>query len=310
MRNAFIKSLHTIAKKDPNVILLTADNGAIVFDDFRKECPDQFINCGISETTMVSVAAGLASSGKIPFIYTIIPFLVMRTFEFIRNDICMHQLNVKIVGIGGGMRYSTLGPTHHALEDIALMRALPCMTVVCPADPTETGKVTNAIYDHPGPVYLRMGTTKEDAVYEKEYDYRLGRAVVLRDGSDVTLIGAGSVLKEVVAAAEELARQGISARVINMHTVKPLDQESVCRAARETQAVLTVEEHNLDGGLGESVAAALAENHVGTVRFGRCGIRNNFCSGFGSHAHMKAKHGLGVADIVNKAAGLIRGNNR
>jgi len=304
MRNAFIKTLHGIAKQDPNVILLTADNGAIVFDDFRKDLPKQFINCGISETTMVSVAAGLASCGKTPFIYTIVPFLIMRTFEFIRNDICMHRLNVKIVGIGGGMRYSTLGPTHHALEDIAIMKALAGMTVVCPADPLETGKATLAVYRQQGPVYMRMGTAKEQPIYSRDYDFQLGRAVVLREGKDITLIAAGSILKEVLAAAEELDKKGISTRVVNLHTVKPLDREAIMRCIRETRGVLTVEEHNLTAGLGESIAACIAENGSSQVRFKRMGINDMFCVGFGSHEYLKDRHGLGVNQIVKEAQKL------
>jgi len=306
MRNAFIKDLLIIAQNDPDVILLTADNGAIVFDEFRKKYPQQFVNCGISETTMVSVAAGLAACGKKPFIYTIIPFLIMRTFEFIRNDICMPNLNVKIIGIGGGMRYSTLGPTHHALEDIAVMKALPCMTVVCPADPREAGLATKAIYDHSGPVYLRMGTTKEEAVYQDDYDFNLGQAVLLKDGGDVTFIAAGSILKEVMTAAQELDKVGIAARVVNMHTIKPLDQNMVIRCGRETKAILTVEEHNLTGGLGESVASCLAENGPPAPRFKRLAIPDIFCSGFGVHDYLKAKHGLSAQQILREAEQLCR----
>jgi len=306
MRNAFIKTLHEIARKDPNVVLLTADNGAIVFDEFRKECPQQFINCGICETTMVGVAAGLAACGKTPFIYTIIPFLIMRTFEFIRNDICMHQLNVKIIGIGGGMRYSTLGPTHHAIEDVTIMKALPCMTVVCPADPAQTAKATQAIFDYDGPVYLRMGTTKEEAIYQEDFIFTLGKAELMQEGSEITLIAAGSILKEVMAAAQELGCRGISTRVINMHTIKPFDNEAIARAARETKALVTVEEHNIIGGLGESVAVSLAEAGMSGIRFKRLGIADTFCAGFGAHDFLKSKHGLSAQQIAWEAEQLYR----
>lgn len=304
MRNAFVAALYELAKKDPAVMLLVADNGAIVFDKFRNDCPKQFINCGICESNMVTVAAGLANCGRIPFVYTITPFLIMRAFEQVRNDVCMQNMNVKLVGIGGGLRYSTLGSTHHAIEDIAIMKVLPHMTIISPADPMETGKATQAIKDIPGPVYLRMGTTKEPRIYAEDYEFVPGKGIILKDGKDITLIGTGSILHEALQAAALLDRQGISARVLNIHTVKPLDTEIIKTAALETKAIITVEEHNIIGGLGESIAAVILEENV-PVKFARLGLRDRFCSGYGSHEYLKQKCGLSAADIARTAKALL-----
>ena len=254
---------------------------------------------------MVSVAAGLAASGKTPFIYTIIPFLLMRTFEQVRNDVCMQEMNVKIIGIGGGLRYSTLGSTHHAIEDIAAMKVLPSMTIVCPADPLETQKATEAIYKIEGPVYLRMGTTKEASVYDKECPFELGRGHIVKPGHDISIIATGSIIYDVLQAARILKEKGIDARVIDMHTIKPMDKDILMQAARETKAILTVEEHSIVGGLGESVAAVILENG-GNTKFKRMGIEDHFCSGYGPHEYVKAKHGLGVDAIAAQAADLCK----
>src|SRR3989338_1639020 len=230
MRNSFVSALYDLAKEDKRILALVADNGAIVFDKFRADFPHQFLNCGIAEATMATVAAGLASCGKIPFTYTITTFLLMRAFEQVRNDICMQNMNVKLVGIGAGLAYSTLGSTHHAIEDIALMKVLPNMTIISPADPLEAKKATQAAAALSGPVYLRLGTTKEPNIYTGDYRFLVGKGVVLKNGEDLTIVGTGSILHDVLEAAEILEKAGISAKVINIHTIKPLDQEIILQA--------------------------------------------------------------------------------
>ena len=309
MRNAYLSTLYDLAQENSQVLAEVADNGAIVYDKFRADFPQQFLNFGIAEATMISVSAGLANCGKIPFTYTIIPFLTMRAYEQVRNDVCLQKQNVKIVGVGAGFAYSTLGPTHHAIEDIAIMRVLPNMTILSPASPLEAQKVTLAAAKIDGPVYIRLGTTKEPEIYEEDYDFQVGRGVTLLEGNDLTIIATGSIVYDALQAGRELHKQGIYARVINIHTIKPLDNEIVIQAAKETGIVITVEEHSVVGGLGSAVAEVLLENHCGRVSFERMGLKDHFCHGYGSHQYLKAQNGLAIIDIVNKAIQLHSQNN-
>lgn len=239
----------------------------------------------------------MASCGKIPFAYTIGAFLAYRAFEFIRNDVCLQDQNVKIVGTGAGQVYSALGPTHHSTEDLGGLRALPNLTIICPASPLEVRKATVAAYEHVGPVYLRLGTNREPEIYGSEYPFEIGKAVTLRDGKDVTLIGTGSILKDVLDAAEQLQGEDINVRVINMHTIKPIDQEAIIRAVEETGRIITVEDHNVIGGLGSAVAEVLAEYGSG-VRFRRLGL-HGFSDGYGTYAQVKEQNGIGMMNLCN-----------
>ena len=304
MRNAYIAALYDLSLTDDRIVVLVADNGAIVYDKFRRQFPDRFINVGIAEANMVSVAAGMANCGKIPFAYTISGFLTMRAFEQVRNDVCLQKTNVKLVGIGAGFVYSDLGPTHHATEDIALMRSLPGMTILSPADPIEAKLATRAALQVDGPVYLRLATSGTPAIYDAEYDFHLGQAVTLRPGHDLTIISTGTAIHEVLPAADELDRQGLSTRVINMHTLKPIDRNIIAQAAAETAAILTVEEHTVMGGLGTAVAEVLAEDAPGPVRFQRLGLAGVFPTGYGTLAEMREINGLSQQHIVRIAKTL------
>ncbi len=299
MRNAFISTIHGLSKDDKDLMVLVADNGAIVFDQFRKDFPNQFLNCGIAEANMIGVAAGMAMSGKRPYIYTITNFMTMRAFEQIRCDICLHNADVKVVGIGGGFKYSTLGPTHHAIEDVALMRALPNMTVIWPASPIEVKLAVKAIAKIEGPVYLRMGTNREPEVFEKEYPFEIGKAVQIKEGTDVTIVVAGPLAFDVLKAYEILEKEGINTRIIDMHTVKPIDKEIILKAAKETGAIITVENHSIIGGLGSAVAEVLAEDYNGNVRFKRLGIRDEFCLEYGSDDDLKKHYRLDALSLVD-----------
>lgn len=306
MRNAYIKAVYDMAKADQNVLALVADNGAIVFDDFRRDFPEQFINFGISEANMVSAAAGLARCGKIPFAYTIAGFITMRAFEQVRNDVCLQKQNVKLVGVGGGMRYSTLGPTHHATEDIAIMRVLPSMNIIVPASPREAYAATRYAAEINEPVYLRLEATKEPEIYSEDYEFHLGKGVLLAAGSDISLLSMGSIINDVLQAAGKLQEKGLSARVINMSTIKPIDKEIIEKAARETGRILTVEEHSIVGGLGSVVAEVLMEKRCGDIGFKSMGVKDSFCKGYGSHAYVKARNGLAVDEIITNALELCR----
>jgi len=306
MRNAYIKAVYDLAAGDKNVLALVADNGAIIFDDFRRDFPEQFINFGISEANMVSAAAGLASCGKIPFAYTIAGFITMRAFEQVRNDVCLQKQNVKLVGVGAGMRYSSLGPTHHATEDIAIMRVLPSMNIIVPASPREAYAATRYAAQIHEPVYLRLEATKEPEIYAEDYEFHLGKGVVLHEGSDMTFIAAGSIVHDVLKVATILAGKGIAARVINMPSIKPIDKDIIEKAARETGKIISVEEHNIIGGLGSAVGEVLLQKRCGDIIFKSMGVQDCFCKGYGSHAYLKAENGLARGQIIENALEICR----
>lgn len=282
---------------------MISDNGAIVYDKFRRDFPEQYLNLGISESNMVGMAAGMASCGKIPFAYTIGAFLAYRAFEFIRNDVCLQNQNVKIVGTGAGEVYSALGPTHHSTEDMGGLRALPNLTVICPASPMEVRKATRAAYEYEGPVYLRLGTNKEPEIYKNDYEFCIGKAVTVRDGGDITLIGTGSILKDVLDVSEQLKLEGIDVRVIDMHTIKPIDKEVIIKAIDETGKLITVEDHNVIGGLGGAVAEVVAE-YGEKIQFRRLGL-DGFSTGYGTYDQLKEQNGIGLKRIYNEVKLLI-----
>ena len=296
MRSAYLETLYDLAVKDKNVYAVISDNGAIVYDQYRRDLPEQYINAGISEANMVAMAAGMARRGKMPFAYTIGAFLAYRAYEFILNDVCLQNQNVKMVGIGAGCSYSLLGSSHHTIFDLAVLRPLPNLTIFSPASPQEVKNVVRSAYETVGPVYIRLGTNREPEIYEKDYDYVLGSGVVLRNGKDVTIIGTGGILVDALEAAGTLEKQGISVRVVNIHTIKPLDEEVILKAAEETKAIVTVEEHSIYGGLGSAVAEVLAE-YGKAVRFRRIGL-TGFVEGYGHLASVKTMNGVDNKAIV------------
>lgn len=305
MRTAYLDTLYDLAGKDERVYALISDNGAIVYDKYRKDLASQYLNLGISEANMLGVAAGMASCGKIPFAYTIGAFLSYRAFEFIRNDICMQQQNVKIVGTGAGEVYSALGPTHHSTEDMGGLRALPNLTIVCPASPLEVRKATNAAYEFDGPVYLRLGTNKEAEIYNDDYLFEIGKGVIVKEGNDISLISTGSIVKDVLDVAGMLQNEGIGARVINIHTIKPIDSGMILQAAEETGKIVTIEDHNIIGGLGSAVAEVLAESGR-RVMFRRFGL-HDFSYGYGTYSQVKEMNGIGVNHIFTQIKAMMQG---
>lgn len=299
MRTAFFETLFEAAKKDPRIVLIVGDLGFGVVTSFMEQLPDQFVNAGVAEQNMTGLAVGMALSGKIVFTYSIANFPVLRCLEQIRNDVCYHNTNVKIVSVGGGMAYGALGPSHHATEDIAIMRALPNMLVACPGDPMEAHLATQRLIEHPGPAYLRIGRAGEPIVHQSKPEFELGKALVVRPGNDITLISTGGMLMNSVTAAEMLSGQGIAARVLSMHTVKPLDDNAVLAAARETQAIFTIEEHSVIGGLGGAVAEVLLESSTRPRIFKRIGIRSGFSSIVGTQEYLQSQYGLDAEGIVS-----------
>lgn len=304
MRTAYLDTLYDLASKDKRVYALISDNGAIVYDKYRQDLASQYLNLGISEANMLGMAAGMASCGKIPFAYTIGAFLAYRAFEFIRNDICLQRQNVKIVGTGAGEVYSALGPTHHSTEDLGGLRAMPNLTILCPASPIEVRKATVAAYEYDGPIYLRLGTNREPEIYQEDYMFKIGKGVTLKRGSDVTIIGTGSILKDILDAAELLQKEGISIRVINLHTIKPIDRDIILQAAEETRRIVTVEDHNVTGGLGSAVAEVIAESGQG-IAFKRIGLQD-FSHGYGTYKQVKDLNGIGIDRICSEAKMLLQ----
>lgn len=298
MRKAYLKTLYDLAVENDNVVSLVADNGLIVFDDFREKFSERYFNFGISEENMIGAAAGMANCGKIPFCYTISSFLAYRSFEFIRNDVCFQNQNVKIVGIGSGMAYSTLGPSHHTTEDISVLRALPNLTIFSPGSPLDVKKIIRAAYQINGPVYIRLGTNNEKEIYNEDYDFELGKAQVIKDGKDIAIFVTGSIISEVIEAAEALENNNISVRIVNVHTLKPFDNDQVLESAAKTKYLFTVEEHSILGGLGSLVAEALAENGS-PIKLKRIGLDNKFAEGYGAYNEVRQINGLDKKGIYS-----------
>jgi transketolase len=298
LRTAFIEALNELADEDERVCLIVGDLGYSVIEAFAQKHPNQFVNAGVSEQNMIGLAVGMALSGKVVFTYSIGNFATLRCLEQIRNDVCYHRANVKVVAVGGGLAYGNLGVTHHASEDVAIMRALPNMTVVAPGDPVEARLATRAVVEHDGPFYLRLGKAGEPVVHESVPDFALGRALMLRDGTGVTLIASGGMLATASKVATDLAAQDISVRLLSMHTVKPIDRDAVTRAATETRYIFTLEEHSIEGGLGGAVAEVVAELDPGHAPLKRIGLRPEFNKTVGDQAYLKALHGLDEASVM------------
>jgi len=306
MRTAFIKTLFDLAKQDEKINLIVGDLGYSVVEPFQKEFPSRFINAGVAEQNMTGMAAGLALSGKIVFTYSIANFPTLRCLEQIRNDICYHKANVKIVAVGGGFAYGALGMTHHATEDLAIMRSLPNMLVVAPGDPVEAKLATQAIVEHEGPCYLRLGKAGEPKIHQDKINFKLGKALELKYGTDITLISTGGMLFNTLKAAEKLEEQGISVRLLSMHTVKPLDTEAVLKAAVETSAIFTIEEHSIIGGLGGAVSETLAESGNSQVYFKRLGIPSTFISQVGNQEYLRNLFSLSAEGILNSVETTLK----
>jgi transketolase len=298
MRAVFNQELLKIAEKDPRVHMILADIGYGEIEGFARKFPSRFINCGVAEQNMTGVACGVAMEGNIAVTYSIANFPTLRCLEQIRNDVCYHNANVKIVIIGGGMAYGPLGISHHSTEDIAILRALPNLVVLAPCDRREAAAATHAMMEYEGPVYYRCGYKNEPDIYDGEVDFKLGKAGMIRDGKDATLIFSGTIGHNCKQAVELLAAEGINCRLLSMHTVKPIDSEAILKAAKETAAIITVEEHNLSGGLGSAVAEQLMDHGAGAVAFKRLALPDVYVAKIGSQEWLREQYGLGVEALA------------
>lgn len=306
MRNAFAAELGALAAADPRVVMLSGDIGNRLFDAFKERFPTRFYNCGVAEANMMGMAAGLAMSGLRPIAYTIAPFVTSRCFEQIKIDVAYHRAPVTIVGVGAGLSYASLGPTHHSFEDIAILRTLPNLAIVCPGDALEVGVALRAAVAHDGPVYLRLGIKGEPVVHGAPPAFAIGRAIEVRAGGDVALLSTGNVLPAVRDAADILASGGISARVLSVHTVKPIDREALERAFSGHRLVVTVEEHGLIGGFGASVAEWLADGSGRGVPLLRIGIPDEFLHSAGNQRFARERFGLTAPQIAAAVTARLR----
>jgi len=308
MRNALASTLTTLGLIDQSIVLLSGDIGNKLFDSFKEKCPGRFFNCGVAEANMTSMAAGMDLCGLRPVTYTIASFVTVRCLEQIRIDVCYHNLPVIIVGVGAGLSYAELGATHHSCEDIAMMRVLSNMTVVCPGDPIEVRLALAAAFKHGGPVYIRLGKKNEPIIHKDEPDFQIGKGILIREGGkEVCLVSTGNVLPVVMETANLLATHGIEAQVVSMHTVKPLDEWLLEKVFSQCKIVATVEEHSLIGGLGGSVAEWLSGQRSKKADLLRFGAKDKFIHAAGKQKAARRSAGIDAgfisAEILRRMQG-------
>jgi transketolase len=305
MRDSAIDKLTELAATDPRIFLITGDLGFGVLTDFAGQFPDQFLNAGVAEQNMTSVAAGIALEGRIVFTYSIGNFPTLRCLEQLRNDACYHNANVNVIAVGGGFSYGPLGMSHHATEDIAILRALPNMSVMVPSEPWQVANFIDVAAARPGPCYLRLDKSSGGTGLSDGEDWVFGKARTVRDGTALTLVTAGGILSEVVAAADALVKKGVHCRVLDVHTIKPLDTESLDRAAVETGGIITVEEHSVIGGLGAAVAEACLESSHRPALFRRIGLNDVYSEIVGSQDFLRNRYQMDAAAIEKVALSAL-----
>ena len=309
MRATFARILSELAEKDDRIVLLTGDLGFTVLEPFRDKFPKRFFNMGVAEQNMVGVATGMAEAGMVPFCYSIGTFASLRPFEFIRNGPVLHNLPVRVIGLGAGFEYGTAGPTHYSLEDIGIMRTQPGLTVIAPADFEQAGAALHASWELPGPVYYRIGKDEKSTMPGLEARFELGRTQTVRKGDDLLIFTCGPISLDVAEAADDLAKDGIAATVVVVASISPVPENDLVESLSRHRVALTVETHSVTGGLGSLVAEVIADHGIGT-RLVRLGVRAGSKGRSGSPAHMHARHGLDKAGIVKAARSLLAGANR
>lgn len=301
MRNAFAKEITTLAKSVPNLVLLSGDIGNRLFDEYKDVKNSNFLNCGIAEANMMGVAAGLAMSGLKPIIYTITPFTTTRCFEQIRVDVCYHNVPVIIIGTGSGLSYASLGPTHHSLEDFAIFRAIPNITILAPSDSVELKKCLHEALKMDTPVYMRIGKKGESVVTEESSILQIGKSVNFKKGKDVCLIGTGTIMSEVLEASELLEKNGVSTHVEGFHTIKPLDKKSLQRLFKSFNVISVIEEHSSIGGLFGAISEWKSlENNFNNTHLLSLGTKDEFMHEVGTQQHARRKNGIDALAIFNK----------
>lgn len=305
MRLEAIKTIYQSALKNSEIIFMTGDLGHAHLEDFKKNLPDQYINVGVAEQNMIGIAAGLALSGHRVFVYSIAPFITMRCYEQIKVDVCYQNTNVVVIGVGAGYAYSTCGCTHHAIEDIAVMRALPNMSIYSPSNPFEARVITQHLLDCSGPAYLRLGKGGEPNP-EKEYPVNITEGTILEPGNNITIFSTGTIINEALEASKLLRIIGTRAEVINVYQIKPLDVKLVLDRAKNMEAIFVLEEHNIIGGLGESIARVICELPGKNKPIFKCfGVPDQYNHRAGSVKYMRDCYGLNGKNIAEEIAKLL-----
>lgn len=298
MQRAYLSKLMEIAEKNSNVLHLVADSGTGYDEMFQRNFPLQMFNFGIAEEHMVAAAAGMATAGKIPFVYTAGAFLAYRSLEFIRDDICFQNLNVKVAGMGSGLAWCSLGPSHHTTEDIAVLRAIPNLKILSAATPLQAAACVEEAYRHQGPVYIRIGMNNEKEYYNDDYHLTMPGQDVMLEGEDITIFTTGSILEEVMDAADMLRGLGISAAVVNVAIVKPFGEEEFLKRFEKSRLLVTVEEHNVQGGLGGILSEVMSKYGVGK-RLMRIGLNDVFAEGYSNNQKtLRKQNHLDAESIV------------
>lgn len=306
MRDTFVRTLVELAKVDKSVELVTGDLGFGVLKPFWEQCPDQFTNAGIAEQNMTSMAAGMALEGKNVFTYSIGNFSTLRCLEQIRNDCAYHQANVKIVCIGGGFVYGSLGMSHQATEDLAILRALPDVVVMAPADLVEAEECTKALAEHRGTAYLRLGRGGEKRIHKKIENFEIGKAIQIHDGEKIAIFSTGAIFEEVIAAYDELLKLDYSPAVYTFPTVKPIDREIIEAISKKFELLVTVEEHNIFGGFGSAVAEIMAEMKEKTARLLRIGLNDEYSVRVGNQKYLRVQYGMDSNAITKKIKNILK----
>jgi transketolase len=306
MRKTCLDSVYELAKQDDRIVFIGSDIGSGTLDEFKAEMPDRFFMEGISEAHVVGMAAGMALEGKIVYINTIATFLTRRCYEQVVLDCCLHKARVRLIGSGGGLVYAPLGPTHLATEDIAIMRAIPGMTILAAADAEEMKRMMPQTVEIPGPVYIRLGRGGDPVVTDPKQPFEIGKLYPLKSGKNLLFITTGTMSKMALDAAELLQAQSLDAAVLHVPTLKPLDTAGLQEWLAQFPVILTLEEHSRIGGLGSAVAEVIAETTFPTQRrFLRLGLPDSFCENYGSQATLMAKQGLSASQVAEQALELI-----
>lgn len=308
MRSTFVNTLTELARKNDKVICVIGDTGFSVFEQFEREFKERFINVGIAEQNFVSVGAGLAAMGMKPYIYNVVSFMTLRSMEEIVLDICYQENPVVLVGVGGGHAYGPAGPTHHAYFDIAMMRMMPNMTVICPADPIEMKAAMEASDFFDKPLYIRIGRSVDPVVHQKPISFEIGKGICMREGTDGVLFVTGTMVKDAVSACDQLKDMGLDIALYSMHTIKPIDTALIQKCMEQYPAIFTLEEHSINGGLGSAVGDVILESGAkNNVLFKKFGFPDTFAPVTGSREYLNAYYGVDAKSVAERIKEALKG---
>ena len=305
MRFAVVNTIYEAALKNKDIMFLTGDLSHVREKEFKINIPDQYINVGIAEQNMIGIAAGLALSGKKVFVYSIVPFVTMRCFEQVKADVCYQNLDVNLIGVGGGFSYGQYGNTHCSIEDVAVMRALPNMKIVCPANPMEAELLTEQVLKLKGPTYIRIGRGKEP-MPAKKYNVYFNKGHYIYKGGKVAVFSYGPILTEAEKAVHTLREKNIETELINMLTLKPIDSKLIIETIKRCKAIFTIEEHSIIGGLGSAIAEIISETNHGPLIFKRFGVNDVYLKEIGTQEYLREKHGISAEKLVSSILRLLR----